>query len=266
MQTYRASKDLNPKEASELNRQKILRAWMRSGLEDFYLSFELEEKWQRHSTFYCHQGLEKICKTYHIAKYLKQLKNFNAGSVLKQVDRIARSLNHELSQMVKCLQSRRILPTYTASRPYSEDDLLQGLEAAYTEVRYPVPYPFHLTRDQHGKERFRIQNSRLKMYHDPLAETAPLAYARSMARTLLKKIETEFEVRIPDSKVSSKISDKDWKRFTNIFLIARPMSDEAIRKEQRRYSSAPQLISPNRLTRNFRNTGSDHALLNRTGP
>jgi hypothetical protein len=56
------------------------------------------------------------------------------------------------------------------------------------------------------------------MYHDPLAETAPLAYARSMARALLKKIETEFEVRIPDSKVSSKISDKDWKRFTNIFF------------------------------------------------
>ena len=63
------------------------------------------------------------------------------------------------------------------------------------------------------------------MYHDPLAETAPLKYDRSMASVLLKKIETEFSVRIPDSKVSGKISDKDWTRFTNIFLIVRPSND-----------------------------------------
>jgi hypothetical protein len=218
MQTHRAPKDLNPEEVSELGRQKILQTWIKSGIEDFYLSFELEERWHKHSTFYCHQGLEKICKTYHIGRYLKHLENFKTESALKQVDRVAKSLNHNLFQMVKCLQSRRILPTYTASRPYSEDDLLQGLEAAYTEVRYPVPHPFHLTRDQHGKERFRIPSAPLKMYHHPLVGTAPLKYARSMARALLKKIETEFLVRIPDSKVCGKISDKDWTRFTKIFF------------------------------------------------
>jgi hypothetical protein len=220
MRTHEAPKDLILDEVSGLSREKILQTWIKSGIEDFYLSFELEEKWQRHSTFYCHQGLEKICKAYHIGKYLKRLENFNAESALKQIDRIAKSLNHKLSQMVKCLQSRRILPTYTALRPYSEDDLLQGLEAAYTEVRYPVPHPFHLTRDQYGKERFRISSDTLKMYHDPLGETAPLHYARSMARALLGKIETEFAVRIPDSKVSSKIADKAWKRFANIFFKA----------------------------------------------
>ena len=178
----------------------------------------MEERWHRHSTFYCHQGLEKICKTYHIGKYLKHLDNFKAESALKQVDRVAKSLDHKLFQMMKCLQSRRILPTYTASRPYSEDDLVKGLEAAYTEVRYPIPHPFHLTKDQHGKERFRVPIATLKMYHDPLAETAPLKYARSMASALLKKIETGFSVRIPASKVSGRISDKDWKRFTNIFF------------------------------------------------
>ena len=218
MPTHRAPKDLDPKEVSELGRQKILQTWIKSGIEDFYLSFELEERWHRHSTFYCHQGLEKICKTYHIGKHLKHLENFKAESALLQVDRVAKSLNHKLFQIMKCLQSRRILPTYTASRPYSEDNLLQGLEAAYTEVRYPIPHPFHLTRDQHGKERFRIPSATLKIYHDPLAETAPLKYARSMARALLKKIEAEFSVGIPDSKVSGKISDKDWKRFTKIFF------------------------------------------------
>jgi hypothetical protein len=58
------------------------------------------------------------------------------------------------------------------------------------------------------------------MYHDPLGETAPLHYARSMARSLLGKIATEFEVNISNLKVSSKIDDKDWGRFANIFFNA----------------------------------------------
>lgn len=201
-----------------MDKQKILQTWITSGIADFYLSFELEDRWHRHSIFYCHQGLEKICKTYHIGKYLKRLENFNAESALKQVDRIAKSLNHKLFQMVKCLQSRRILPTYTTLRTYTEDDLLQGLVAAYTEVRYPVPHPFHLTRDQHGKERFLIPSGTLKIYHDPLGETAPRDYARSMARALLRVIEAEFTVKIPTKKVSSKIPHKKWKRFTNVFF------------------------------------------------
>jgi len=218
MRTHRAPKDLNPEEVSELGRQEILQTWIKSGIEDFYLSFELDERWHRHSTFYCHQGLEKICKAYHIGKYLMRLENLNAESTLKGVNKLAKSLNHKLFRMVKCLQSRGVLPAYTTRSLYSEDDLLKGLEAAYTEVRYPVPLPFHLTKDQHGKERFRIPSATLKMYHDPLAETAPLSYARSMAKALLKKIEIEFAMRIPESKVSGKISDKDWKRFTNIFF------------------------------------------------
>lgn len=219
MSTHRVPKNLSPNEVSGPDRQEILQTWIKSGIEDFYLSFELGERWSRHSTFYCHQGLEKICKTYHIGKYLNHLENFKAEFALKQVDRVAKSLNHKLFQMVKCLQSRRILPAYTASRPYSEDDLLQGLEAAYTEVRYPVPSPFYLARDQHGRERFLIPSApKLKMYHGLLADTAPLEYARTMARALLKRIETEFSVRIPDSKVSGKVSDEDWTRFTNIFF------------------------------------------------
>jgi len=203
-----------------MDKQKILQTWITSGIEDFYLSFELENRWHRHSIFYCHQGLEKICKAYHIGKSSARWEKLNGVSALKEIDRIAKSLNHKLSQMVKCLHARRILPTYTTLRPYTEDDLLQGLEAAYTEVRYPVPHPFHLTRDQHGKERFRIPSCTLKIYHDPLGETAPRDYARSLARVLLKRIESDFSVRIPNSKVSTKISDEDWERFANVFFKA----------------------------------------------
>jgi hypothetical protein len=70
MAIHRAPKELNPKAVSELGRQKILQTWIKSGIEDFYLSFELEERWHRHSTFYCHQGLEKICKNQFTQHFL----------------------------------------------------------------------------------------------------------------------------------------------------------------------------------------------------
>ncbi|MEC4889034.1 MAG: hypothetical protein RI101_03135 [Nitrospira sp.] len=218
MQADEAPKDLGLKKTPGLDRQEILQTWIKSGIEDFYLSFELEDRWHRHSIFYCHQGLEKICKAYHIGKSSARWEKLNDASALKEIDRIAKSLNHNLFRMVRCLQSRGILPAYTAPRPYSEDDLLKGLEAAHTEARYPVPLPFHLTRDQHGKERFRIPSNTLRMYHDPLGETAPRDYARSMARVMLKRIASDFSVRIPNSKVSTKISDEDWERFANVFL------------------------------------------------
>jgi hypothetical protein len=220
MRKYVRPKDLNLAESCRPSREEILQTWVKSGIEDFYLSFELHSKWQRHSIFYCHQGLEKVCKAYHIGGYLKTLKNFSPESALKQIDGIAKSLSHKLSRMVKCLQSRGVLPPYKAPRPYSEDDLLQGLEAAYTEARYSVPRPFYLEKDKSGKERFLIRGESSKTYHDLLGETEPLRYARRMASFLLEKIETEFEVKISDSKVSSKIDDKDWERFTNIFFKA----------------------------------------------
>ena len=109
MRIRHAPKDLNPEEVSELGKQEILQAWIKSGIEDFYLSFELDERWHRHSIFYCHQGLEKICKAYHIGKYLTTLENLNAESTLEAVNRIAKSLNHGLFRMVKCLQSKKYI-------------------------------------------------------------------------------------------------------------------------------------------------------------
>lgn len=220
MSKYVRPKDLNPDEGQGPSREEILQAWVQSGIEDFYLSFELRSKWQRHSIFYCHQGLEKVCKAYHIGEHLKTLNEFSSKSTLEEINRIAKSLSHKLSQMVKCLQSRGVLSTYQAHSPYSEDDLLEGLEVAYTEARYPVPHPFYLEKDKSGKERFLIRDETPKIYHNLLGETEPLQYARSMARSLLEKIATEFEVKISNSKVSNKIDDKDWERFTNIFFKA----------------------------------------------
>lgn len=201
-----------------MDKETVVVTWVKSGIKDFYLSFELESQWQRYSLFFCHQGLEKICKAYYLGKCSLLWERLNDESALKKINKVTKILGHDIPCFVKCMQSRGVLPTYPTIRPYSEKDLLDGIQAAYIEARYPVPNPFHLTRDQQGKERFLISSAHNQMYHDLLGETAPLKYARSMAKALLKRIESDFSVRIPESKISAKISNDNWNRFTNLFF------------------------------------------------
>lgn len=201
-----------------MDNAKMLSTWAEAGVEDFYLGFELEDRWHKQSLFYCHQGLEKICKTYYIGKSSKQWMGQRSKELaLKTIDQIAKWLGHDIARFIKCMQSRSILPSYHPAPPYSEDDLLDALHTVYIEARYPVPQPFYRTKGQDGKERFRISSDKFKIYHDLLSETAPRDYARSMARTLLKRIEDEYSVKTSYSQFSNKISHQDWERFTNVF-------------------------------------------------
>lgn len=199
-------------------RERVLLTWLEAGIRDFYLSFELQATWTRHSNFFCHQGLEKICKAYYLAKCASSWQELPEQSALKEVDRIARLLGHDLVCFVKCMQTRRVLPGYPTCRPYSESDLLQGLEAVYIEARYPVPTPYHLHRGTQNKERFLIRSGRWKIYRNLLGGTVLADYARYIANALLKRIEKEFGLKIPTSKVSDEVSDKQWKRFRNVFF------------------------------------------------
>ena len=50
-----------------LSSEDILHEWLCSGIKDFYLAFFLEDnRIYDYATFFCHQGLEKICKAYLI--------------------------------------------------------------------------------------------------------------------------------------------------------------------------------------------------------
>jgi len=54
--------------AGVINKETVLLTWVQSGIRDFYLSYELESRWMTSSIFFCHQGLEKICKTYYLGE------------------------------------------------------------------------------------------------------------------------------------------------------------------------------------------------------
>lgn len=204
------------KNKQKINKQEVAQTWVFRGLKDFYISFEFEDanKWHEYSTFFCHQGLEKICKAYLLLTEASQYENLTEKQALERVDKIAKGFGHELRKLLGLLCLKGVLSSTDMSQKYERftgDELIKILEKAYTESRYPVPEPVH--------RRYPIKtNSNLKMFEDPIGMTAPIKFSRKIALKILKKIESDFSIVIPKNKVSSKVADEDWIRFYNIFF------------------------------------------------
>lgn len=200
----------------KVDKQFVVLTWAVRGLKDFYISFEFEHanKWHTSSTFFCHQGLEKISKAYLIATRSAEYENLAEEETLKKVNHIAKQYQHSLQKLLDALISRNALTRAEVSRKverYTGQEIVDVLEKAYIESRYPVPLPIY--------KKFPVSgHSKYKMYHDPLASTAPIKYSRKLALAVLKKIEEDFGIAIPRQKLATHISDGDWKRFCNLFF------------------------------------------------
>lgn len=200
----------------KISKQKVAQTWVFHGLKDFYISFEFEDanKWHEYSTFFCHQGLEKICKAYLLLTEALQYENLTEKQALDRVNKIAKGFGHELKKLLGLLCLKDVLSSVDISRKYegfTGDELIKVLEKAYIESRYPVPDPIH--------RKYPIKsNSHLKLSYDPIRMTAPIKFSRKIAFKILEKIKSDFSIVIPENKVSNKIADKDWTRFCNIFF------------------------------------------------
>lgn len=199
----------------KVDKERVVSAWAVQGLKDFYISFEFEHvnKWHTYSTFFCHQGLEKICKAYLLVMRSTEYENLGEGETRKKVNQIAKEYQHSLQKLLEELISRNALTGAEVAckvEGYTGQQLIDVLEKAYIESRYPVPSPIH--------KKFPVQGrSRYKMYHDPLGSTAPIKYSRKLALAILKKIEQDFGIVTPRQKLATHILDADWKRFCNLF-------------------------------------------------
>lgn len=199
----------------KINTQEVAQTWIFHGLKDFYISFEFEgaNKWHEYSTFFCHQGLEKICKAYLLLTEASQYENLTKKQALERVDKIAKGFGHELRKLLGLLCLKGVLSSADMSQKYERftgDELIKILEKAYTESRYPVPEPVH--------RKYPIKtNSNFKMFGDPIRMTAPIKFSQKIALKILKKIESDFSIVILKDKVSSKVADEDWTRFCNVF-------------------------------------------------
>jgi len=197
-------------------KELVVSIWAVQGLKDFYISFEFEDvnKWHTYSTFFCHQGLEKISKAYLIATRSAEYENLGEEETLKKVNDIAKQYQHSLQKLLEALISLNALTRADVSRRverYTGQENVDVLEKAYIESRYPVPLPIY--------KKFPVSGQSIyKMYHDPLGSTAPIKYSRKLALAVLMKIEEDFGIAIPRQKLATHISDGDWKRFCNLFF------------------------------------------------
>lgn len=200
----------------QINKERVAQTWAFRGLKDFYISFEFEDanKWHEYSTFFCHQGLEKICKAYLLLTEASQYENRTEKQALEKIDKIAKDFGHELKKLLGLLCLKGVLSSTDISQKYggfAGDELIKILEKAYIESRYPVPEPIH--------KRYPVKtNSNLKMFEYPIGMTAPINFSREIASKILRKIESDFSISIPKNKISNKIVDEDWRRFCEIFF------------------------------------------------
>lgn len=200
----------------KMNKGAVVKLWVSYGIKDFYISFEFEavNKWCEYSTFFCHQGLEKISKSYLLAKKAKEYESLSWKDAVEKVDKIARNFGHDLQKLFDLLCLENVLSAAGIKQEfqgYRGDELIDILEKAYIESRYPVISPIH--------KKYPVANrNNYEMYSYPIGETAPINYARNIALTILKKIESDFSIPISKGKISNKITDKSWKRFCNIFF------------------------------------------------
>ncbi|GMV50240.1 MAG: Guanosine-5'-triphosphate,3'-diphosphate pyrophosphatase [Nitrospirae bacterium] len=217
--------------SSRTNKTQVIQNWITSGIKDFYISFEFESarKWPEYSTFFCYQGLEKICKAYILARSASVWEHLPEDRRSKRINKIAKDLGHDLEKLLSCLRSRGVLPIAPPKQdrghgqnkkfePYSEDELIRILKAAYIEARYPVPRNDKIHTKFPRSENRRPEDGR--RFSHPLKETAPIQYARKTALAIVKKIEEDFSIECRRDKetFSYKISNESWERFQRVFF------------------------------------------------
>jgi HEPN domain-containing protein len=199
------------------------KVWARAGVDDFYFVFFLEESggFSAYSTFFCHQGLEKICKAYLLGCRASEYETKEVTQAKKIIDEIARNkCGHDITEMIVSLVKNNVLNDHFLKKKYAEydgkqvtgKDMIKILEKAYIEARYPVRNPVHENYPLLNKARLKIG------YHSPIGSSEPRRFAFGIGLEVLKRIERDFNVTVPRENFKSSIPDNDWVRFRRIFF------------------------------------------------
>lgn len=200
----------------------VVKTWVRRGLRDFYMAFYLSDKFPFYTAFFCHQGLEKICKAYLIGTMASDYEHLPKQNAVIEIDKIAKDkkkMGHNLKEMMNKLVSLNVLDndillnkyTRCGKKDVTGKEIVEILESAYLECRYPVPNPVHKKFPLSGKGKNTI-------YWSPIGSSDPEKFAKEIGLKIIKKVESDFKIKIPRDKLSSAIDDKDWIRFRRIFF------------------------------------------------
>jgi hypothetical protein len=206
--------------SKKLNKVTVVTMWARLAIQDFFIAFYLNDKFPWYSTFFCHQGLEKICKAYLLGTLAAEYKSLSFTEAKAKINKLAkdkRRMGHDLKGMIDKLISidvlhSNVLTNKYAGAPITGERIIEVLDSAYLECRYPVPFGVH--------EQYPIKNNKGKAtgYWDPIGSSEPKIFANDLGLQIIKKIEQDFKVNIPNNRPITFLDDNVWQRFLKVFF------------------------------------------------
>ena len=199
-----------------LTRDEVVTVWMTRGVSDLFFAFELDQQSSRYRPFFLAMGIEMISKAYLLghqsAKY--DGKQYERG--MKIVDGLAKTLfGHRLQDIVEsiCTTSeeqdlQKLLQK--SYHPFTGRQLLQALQSAYLESRYPVPNPVH--------HRFPVKVKGRIRYDDPLNSSGPTQFSHDLCRKVLCYIKKDFAVVLHPDTMHRLRPRAKYCRFRRLFF------------------------------------------------
>lgn len=206
----------------KLERDRVVKAWIVSGIQDFLIAFLIDEEFPFYVAFLYHQGLEKISKGYLLGQRSVEYESLpfqQAKKIINQIVTDKKKMGHNLNGMIQKLVELKILEDDVFKKRYviSDDikfntgaECVEILEKAYLECRYPVPNPSY--------KKYPIVGSNGHWY--PIASSEPRDFAYHTGLKIIKKAEQDFNLTISKDKstYSETLKNEDWFRFRRIFF------------------------------------------------
>lgn len=203
----------------QLTRDKIVQEWFFSGLEDIYFAFQIEDSPFRYQPLMNAMGFEKICKSYLLAQNSFEYENLSDALAKQKVDYLARRWSHNLRTMADKIAASIGVEIKTIMDKgfdgFTGEQLIETMEAAYLECRYPV--------QRHLHEDFPMEGQPNK-YHDLIASSGVEKFCFAFTRMVINELRKNFGIGIPKDRFDRMIhadvviDGNVGARFCNLFL------------------------------------------------
>lgn len=189
-----------------MDKQRAVKAWLRRGLEHFYLAFILgeEKRWRHYQPFFDYMGLEVFCKAYHLCERSSEYETLNDEEARQKINEIAKGYSHGLKSMLE--EINRLLGdnkiNHLLSNIYdsiSGSQAVEILESAYLVARYPMP-------------ELPIEEALPHLF------SGPIKFAYAVGREILYALKTKFDISISNEINDFILKEETGQRFCHLFF------------------------------------------------
>lgn len=214
-----------------MSRSEAVKLWIGRSISQFYLGFFISEKisfhYKDYRLFFYANGLEMLCKAYIIGNRYYEFKNLSFKGAKEKIDDIAKKFGHNLNSLIDELIKIRVLPAdffnevhhhnHINNVDFTNSDMIKTLKALYLESRYPV-IELDYKRYYYEKVKNVPYATNKRLIAIPSASHEMEFFVRKIFILLLTKVEKDFRLKISREKLQGDIPDRDWDRFSNLFL------------------------------------------------